>query len=108
MTLALVAPFLATAKVLSNLYDSIRAAILDVLYSREKTDEQTEAVVSQMFVECMWEILTKDEEQGPLSKKSGNEILSRTHFLLLSKSLPRVFWFASVDRSHAIATFSAS
>jgi superoxide dismutase len=52
-----------TAKALFALHESVKAAILDVLDSREKTDEQLEAVVSQMFGQCLWAILTKSEEQ---------------------------------------------
>lgn len=52
-----------TAKSLMMLHQSIKAAVLDIIESREKTDEHIEAVVSQMFGECLWEILTKGEAQ---------------------------------------------
>jgi superoxide dismutase len=55
-----------TAKALFVLHESIKAAILDVLNSREKTDEQIEAVVSQMFGQCLWAILTNAEEQDKI------------------------------------------
>jgi hypothetical protein len=35
----------------------------DVLVSRDQTDEQIEAVVSQMFGACLWTILTKSDDQ---------------------------------------------
>lgn len=55
-----------TAKALFALHESVKAAILDVLDSREKTDEQLEAVVSQMFGQCLWAILTNAEEQDKI------------------------------------------
>lgn len=52
-----------TAKDLKALHEGIKAALLDVLASREKTDEQIEAVVSQMFGACVWQLLTTGEAQ---------------------------------------------
>lgn len=58
-----------TAKALMNLHDSIKAAVWDVLDSREKTDEQIEAVVSQMFGACFWEILNSGMEQDRILRR---------------------------------------
>ncbi len=66
-----------TAKALMNLHDSIKAAILDVLDSREKNGEQLEAVVSQMFGECVWEILNKGEEQDKVIKRMVEDYRAR-------------------------------
>jgi len=52
-----------TAKSLMVLHESIESAVLDVIASREKTDEQIAAVVSQMFGACVWQLLTTGEPQ---------------------------------------------
>lgn len=58
-----------TSRALKVLHDSIQAAVLDVLASREKADEHIEAVVSQMFGACVWQILTTGEAQDRVIKK---------------------------------------
>jgi hypothetical protein len=52
-----------TAKALFALRASIQAAVSDIIASHQESEQRMEAVVSQMFGECVWEILTKGEEQ---------------------------------------------
>lgn len=65
-----------SARTLKNLHDSIKAEILQVLDMREKTGDQLEAVVSQMFGECVWEIL-KGEEQKEIIARIIDEYKAR-------------------------------
>jgi len=45
---------------------SFKAAILDVLSSHDKTDEQPEAVARQMFGQCFRSILNNGKSQGKI------------------------------------------
>jgi hypothetical protein len=66
-----------TAKALKALHDSIQAAVLDVIASRVKTDEQIEAVVSQMFGACMWQLLTTGEAQEKVIRRMIEDYKAR-------------------------------
>jgi len=65
------------SKALFVLHESIKAAVCDILISREKTDEQIEAVVSQMFGACVWEMLTKGEPQDKVIRKMIEDYKAR-------------------------------
>jgi hypothetical protein len=66
-----------TAKALFALHVSIQAAVSDIIASHEESEQRMEAVVSQMFGECLWEILTKGEEQDHIITRMIEDFKSR-------------------------------
>jgi hypothetical protein len=66
-----------TAKALFALHVSIQAAVSDIIASHEESEQRMEAVVTQMFGECVWQMLTKGEEQDHIISKMIEDYKAR-------------------------------